>query len=384
MRDNNTSGQWPVASGHTPRLKTQDLRTQTQISKPHAPRPSSLIPHLSSLIILFFWPTILEAQVVRLPPVEDQQQQRESTPDLLAMRPDSSSEILQAPGEESMAPPSPSPHRPTIPPGTRDGVFQKALFDYTFLGAGGTRGLGMNDIHLQLIFAAPCPRRDTPLVITPGIAVHYLEPPAGVPLPPRLAEYYMQCRWMAQVNPKLGLDLAVTPGMFSDFKSDNDDQAFRLTGHAAGAWTCNDSLKLVLGAAYLDRPDIDVIPVGGLVWTPSEDWKFDLVFPHPRISRRLLSCQADIMSNAKPTEDWLYLAGEFLGDAWAIERPGGNNELVVLSDYRLVLGVERKVVGGLSSRVEVGYVFGRRIRFTGATPDFDPTDTVMVRGGISY
>ena len=46
--------------------------------------------------------------------------------------------------------------------------------------------------------------------------------------------------------------------------------------------------------------------------------------------------------------------------------------------------MERKVIGGLSSRVEVGYVFGRRIRYTSDTPDFYPTDTVMFRGGLTY
>ena len=57
---------------------------------------------------------------------------------------------------------------------------------------------------------------------------------------------------------------------------------------------------------------------------------------------------------------------------------------VVLSDYRLVVGAERKVAGGLSAHFEVGYVFGRRIRYSNDTPDFRPADTVMVRGGLTY
>ncbi len=70
--------------------------------------------------------------------------------------------------------------------------------------------------------------------------------------------------------------------------------------------------------------------------------------------------------------------------AWAIADPPGGAEQVVLSDYRLILGLERKVAGGLSSRVEVGYVFGRRIQYSSGTPDFYPTDTVMLRGGLTY
>ena len=45
----------------------------------------------------------------------------------------------------------------------------------------------------------------------------------------------------------------------------------------------------------------------------------------------------------------------------------------MLSDYRSIFGMERKVLGGLSSRFEVGYVFGRRIRYSSDTPDFHPT-----------
>ena len=127
-------------------------------------------------------------------------------------------------------------------------------------------------------------------------------------------------------------------------------------------------------------PDVEALPIGGVVWTPHEEVKFDLVFPHPRISRRIHWP----WNNHKENQDWLYLAGEFAGDAWAIERADGADDQVVLSDYRVILGLERRVVGGLSSRFEVGYVFSRRIRYTSGTPDYWPTDTVMLRGGLSY
>jgi hypothetical protein len=108
--------------------------------------------------------------------------------------------------------------------------------------------------------------------------------------------------------------------------------------------------------------------------------KLDLVFPHPKISRRLRwwSPAGD------EVQDWGYLAVEFLGDAWAIATVGGGTDQVVLSDYRIIFGLERRIAGWLSSHVEVGYVFGRRIRYASDTPDFYPTDTVMLRGGLSY
>ncbi len=313
-------------------------------------------------------------QVVRLPTVAPPSG---APAGQLVSHPDSFAEILQAPGELDTAPATPS--GPQLPPGVRNGVFQKILFDATWLAPGGTDGMGMNDLQLQTIFALPCPTIDSPLVITPGFAVHYLQGPANVDLPPQLHEGYAQFRWLSQVTPALGLDLAVTPGIYSDFNQESSD-AFRVTAHAATAWTWTDTAKIVLGAAYLDRPDAVVIPIGGLIWTPFPDVNFDMVFPHPRISHRVYwwgQSGADV-------QDWVYMAGEFAGDAWAIRRSDGTADQVVLSDYRFILGMERKVIGGLSSRIEIGYVFGRRIRYTSDTPEFRPADTIMLRGGLTY
>ncbi|MHC4181359.1 MAG: hypothetical protein ACYSWU_28000, partial [Planctomycetota bacterium] len=105
-----------------------------------------------------------------------------------------------------------------------------------------------------------------------------------------------------------------------------------------------------------------------------------LVFPHPRIARRIYL----FGSYADDVQDWLYLAGEFGGGIWAIERTSGAVDEVDYTDFRVVLGLERKVIGGLDARFEVGYVFGREVRYDSGTPGFEPADTVMLRGGVTY
>ena len=50
--------------------------------------------------------------------------------------------------------------------------------------------MGVTDLHLEAIFAAPCPTIKSPLVLTPGFAVHYLDGPANSGLPPQLYESY--------------------------------------------------------------------------------------------------------------------------------------------------------------------------------------------------
>ena len=216
-------------------------------------------------------------------------------------------------------------------------------------------------------------------MITPGFEVDYLQGPRDADLPPRLFDGYVDFRWLSQVTPKLGLDLAITPGVYSDFDQESG-KAFRLQGHGAAAWTWNETTKFVVGAAYLDRPDIELIAIGGVIWTPTDDWKFDLIFPHPKISRRVYW----FGRGGDDVQNWAYIAGEFNGDAWAVRRSDGTDDQVVLSDYRLVLGLEHRVLGGLTSRLEIGYVFGRRIKYASDTPDFHPTDTVMLRGGLTY
>ncbi len=328
-------------------------------------------------LLVWLFPAFLAAQVVRLPAVE---QPEALPPGQLVSHPDSTAEILQAPGQQEVAPASASSGESQLPPGVRNGVFQKVLFDATWLAPGSGDGMGSTDLQLQGIFAVPCPKRESPLVMTPGFAVHYLEGPKNVDLPPQLHEGYTQFRWLSQVTPQLGLDLAVTPGYYSDFNQDSSD-AFRLTAHGAAAWTWSETLKIAAGAAYLDMPSAsNVIPIGGLIWTPSKDLQFDILFPHPKLARRVYwsGHQGDDI------QDWIYVAGEFANDSWAIRRSDGSNDQVMLRDYRLILGIERKAIGGLSSRVEVGYVFGRRIRYVSETPDFYPSDTVLLRGGLTY
>ncbi|MBN2581249.1 MAG: hypothetical protein JXB10_19870 [Pirellulales bacterium] len=322
--------------------------------------------------VLFLLPARLSAQVVRLPAVAPEEQR---DPLRLALHPDSSAEVTQAPGQVT----TPGPEEPALPKGARSGFFQKALFYGTYLPGGGERGFGQNDLQAELITALPCPTVKSPLVMTSGFAGHYLDGPQGVDLPPRLYEAYMQFRWMAQVTPQLGLDFALTPGVWSDFEQ-SSGKAFRMPGHGAAAWTYNEHVKLVLGAAYLARPDVDVIPIGGIIWMPSDDVKYELLFPYPRIARRLLVEQLGDCE----IETWAYFKVEFLGDAWAIRLDDDTNDVVLLRDWRFILGIERTEIRGLGVRLEVGYVLGRHIQFSGSQPDFDPTDTFLLRGVLMY
>jgi hypothetical protein len=277
-----------------------------------------------------------------------------------------------------MAPPNAVPIEEPPPRGVRSGMFQRVVAAGTWISPGGQDGLGMSDIELKGIFALPLPVRSWPLVITPGFAVHWLDAP-GTDLPPRLYDAYTDFRWLPKLGPRLMLDLAVTPGVYRDFDAHTED-GVRITSHAAAVWTCTPTAKVVLGASYLDRSDLNVIPICGLLWTPTPDWQMDLLFPQPKIARRIYcfgQCGTEV-------EDWAYVAGEFGDWAWAIRHSDGSLDTAEYRDARLLLGIERKVFGGLSGRMEVGYVFARKVRYTSGRPDFEPNSAVLVRAGVDY
>ncbi|MGA2619329.1 MAG: hypothetical protein ABSF26_17105 [Thermoguttaceae bacterium] len=268
---------------------------------------------------------------------------------------------------------------PDLPRDARPGVFQKVLLADTWLARIGNRGFGMDDVELSTVWGLPCPTRAWPLVITPGFSFHALDGPSGLDLPSRLYDIYSEFRWAPRFGERLRVDVSVTPGYYSDFQN-NSRQAVRVTGYGMGIWNWTPTLKLVLGAAYLDRPDTNVLPIAGVSWNPDEATELCLVFPKPKIAHRLYWDGV----HGTDVEYWVYLAGELGGGTWAIREPNGADGLLGYSDWRCWLGIERKAIGGLSGRVEIGYVFQRKIQPDTGLPDFYPNDTLALRGGLRY
>jgi len=327
-------------------------------------------------LLVSFSAAPLAGQVIRLPAVAPQQQLypgQQQYPGQLVSHPDSAAELLQAPGEPQTVEES------ELARDARPGVFQKLIFTGTWLAPGGSDDLGISSLDSRAAFAVPFPVRESPLIILPGFAVHYLDGLTGRDLPPRVFDAYTQFRWLSKPVPDVWLDLSVTPGVYSDFEQSHDD-AFRLTGHAAAMWTVNPTFKVVAGAAYIDRWTTDILPICGVIWTPHKDVKYELMFPTPKIGRRIYWTGA----YTDEVQDWVYIGGELGGGIWTIERADGMSETVDYSDYRVFVGVERKAIGGLDARVEVGYVFGRKMRFSSDSSKVEPSGTAMVRGVLTY
>jgi hypothetical protein len=172
-----------------------------------------------------------------------------------------------------------------------------------------------------------------------------------------------------------GYDIVFTPGIYSDFENESDD-AFRITSRAVATYEWSPTTQLIFGVGYYDRQDLEMLPIGGLIYTPCDDVRWEMIFPRPRYARRVYAgCNR---------EDWWYIVGEIGGGEWAIERTGGADDVVTLNDYRLMIGKEVKLNGGAGRMWEVGYVFGRELEYRSATPTVDLDSTFVVRGGITF
>ena len=305
---------------------------------------------------------------VRLASLEDQ---GKSIPDEAQEPGDAAARSLENLSEETegMRPP------PGMPPGTRPGMFQSVHFNSTWLPALSGNELGVTDLSLYARFGVPAPTRESPLLITPGFESHHFAGPEGADLPEELYDAYVQFTYIRKLTDRWGVIMGVTPGVHSDFKQ-SDGDSIRIPGNLLATWQYTERLKLIVGAVYLDRPDISVLPAFGMVWTPREEVKFDLAVPRPRISW-LFHQRGDV-------QNWAYVGGEFGGGSWAVRRDNGRSDTLGYSAYHLLLGWERKRLLGLGSQVEFGYAFGRELEYDSDGSGFSPDGTILLRANVSY
>jgi hypothetical protein len=268
-----------------------------------------------------------------------------------------------------------------LPPGAKPGILQQALSMATELPKLDASGLGLTTLEQTITLGLPCPTVQSPLLVTTGFVGTLTDIHAGADIPGELFEGYVQARWLKKLNERVGIDLAVSPGWYSDFHNDSP-QAMRITGHGFTAWEAHEDLRVIAGLIYLDRYDVDFLPAGGLLWTPADDKRFELIFPRPRLAWRI--------AERPRASHWLYLAAEFGGNQWAMQSVAGptkgQDQIIVIRDYRLLAGWERKPADlGLSWKFEAGWVTGRSVQYyLTDQPWLYPSDTFLVRAGVWY
>jgi hypothetical protein len=244
----------------------------------------------------------------------------------------------------------------------------------------GVNNFGSNDIYSSASFAVPFCSNPAPILITPGFNTHFWSGPDSVPgevrdLPARVYDAYLGASWAPQFTERLGADLAVSAGEYGDFRTINAD-SFRVLGRGVGIVTLSPQWQFAVGAWYIDRLSYKLLPAGGFIWRPDPDTRFDILFPNPKLAKRLRSLGGGDL--------WGYLAGEYGGGQWQITHSNGQGDVVNYNDIRILLGVEFLGLSRIRGNLEVGWVLDRSIIYRSGAPTDRPNDTILVRGGLSF
>jgi hypothetical protein len=259
-------------------------------------------------------------------------------------------------------------------------LVQDIRLRWTWLAPIGDRFIGINDVETNVTAAVPFFRPTSPLMITPGFAIHFFEGPVTeapyfADLPARTYDAYLDTAWYPQVTSWLSAQVGVRVGAYTDFNTFNTN-SIRIMGRGLGVVSLTPTLQVAAGAVYLDRVLIKILPAGGVIWTPNPDARYEFLFPNPRGTRRWTT-----LGN---TEIWVYLTGEYGGGSWTGQRSGGVSDQFDYNDLRVSGGLESFGLRGFHAFFEVGYVWDRKIVYRFNPPDYPASDTVMLRAGASY
>jgi hypothetical protein len=220
-----------------------------------------------------------------------------------------------------------------------------------------------------------------------GFNIHWWAGPVAEgaePVPhlwPRVYDLYLDAIWAQRWTDRFVTEVRARPGLYGDFRVTPPD-AFRVPGHAVGVYQVTPLFHVVGGVEHLQRNDVQVLPIAGVLWAPTPGSEFRLVFPEPKIAFEL-----------SPNHHvWGYVAAEYGGGRWTTKDWSGQSERVEYSDYRVTFGIEWRgdyvkdfpiLWKQPACFIELGYVFQRHLRFTRAAPDFEPDAAWMIRfGGV--
>jgi hypothetical protein len=213
------------------------------------------------------------------------------------------------------------------------------------------------------------------IFVTPQFGWHLLSGPRTTDLPPRLYDASLDMSLWRPVGEAWMLQFSLAPSIFTDGHNTTSD-ALRIIGRFMAYYTMSPTCQLVGGFVYLDRQDVPALPAAGVVYTPREDLRYELLFPKPRLAWR--------QYDTGDWQQWVYVTGELGGGSWAVERTSGADDIATYRDLRFVLGLERKMAEGRTWYAEGGYVFGREIEFQSNIGNRSLTDTAFVRVGASF
>jgi len=248
------------------------------------------------------------------------------------------------------------------------------------VNGGRARGqFGITEVNAALRYTTGWPT-GLPNVIfswTPEFNYRSWSGPTRPDLPSNVFRFASDFELSTPGNNPVSMQLGFTPAFASDFVASPSSDAFNYDARGVVFVRTSPQLMLALGAAYWHRVDDILIPYAGVVWTPNDYWEFRLMFPKSRISY--------FLGNWWGGSAWAYGGVEYNVEAYQINSqiPRNIDDKIQISDYRALFGL-RSEGGGVTSFVEVGWVFARQAIFLHTVRDFDINTGFIGRLGLRF
>jgi hypothetical protein len=251
--------------------------------------------------------------------------------------------------------------------------------DFTYIPTSPTRGVAGSFQDLEWnAWMRRARTFDRYLVIwTPTWNSSFWTGPSGVALPPDADQIRSDIQVSSLYDGRWNWQVGFTPQINADFRRSLDSNAYMFDGRVVLFYQASAQWRLAMGAAYWNRVTDLIIPYGGVIWTPNDQWELRLLFPKARISR--------YWGRVWGKNLWTYGTLGYDLQAWqvGIQDPSHIKTRMQMSSNQALLGtsVEWR---SFTAFAEGGLIFDRHVRFRAPLPSFGIQDALMLRIGAMY
>jgi hypothetical protein len=257
-------------------------------------------------------------------------------------------------------------------------MYQGASVSMSYLPGLGSHGLSMTQLRFGATFAMPAPLENSYILLTPSFEPTFVHWDGPEPFPSTLYSASLNCTLIKKFNDRWSAMASVGPRWSSDGKETKNSVRCSLMGGMI--WNMSHKWHFRFGLAYLARNDsFNIIPFGGAIWTPNDDWRIELMAPMIRVARRCHYFKTAFSSDSESIH-WGYTGIGFSGGTWAFRSIGDRPDVANYSEFSVVVGLESKLMERTPWRVELGYVFARNMNFERNTlPGFHIDNSLVLR-----
>jgi hypothetical protein len=213
---------------------------------------------------------------------------------------------------------------------------------------------------------------------TPVWNTRWWNGPHGESFPAHVDQFESDFQLSSARSSPWNWQLGFTPQVNSDFYRSPNSSAYIFDFRGVLFYQPSPNLRLAMGVAVWDRLREDVIPYGGVLWTPNDTWEFRLFFPKSRISR--------YWGTISGNHVWTYLSAEYDSQAYQVDEVYAQRrvkERLQMTDDQLLAGVSAQH-NNWTAFTEAGAIVGRWARFSGPSPNFNIQDGFLARLGVLY